>query len=161
MKIFLPSPTATTKLGQKLGEILSPGTILLLRGELGAGKTSFVQGIGQGLGITEAIVSPTFTLVSEYSEGRIPLYHLDLYRLGEREVENLYLENYYFGLEVPLGITAIEWSERLPVKPPSYLDIELVYSPEQGRFARLEPQGNFCLDTRALAVLGAEFTVRS
>jgi tRNA threonylcarbamoyladenosine biosynthesis protein TsaE len=158
MKIFLPSAAATTKLGQKLGEILPSGAILLLRGELGSGKTSLVQGIGQGLGITEAIVSPTFTLVCEYPEGRIPLYHLDLYRLRGGEVENLYLDNYYFGLEVPLGVTAIEWSERLLTKPPSYLDIELVYSPEQGRFARLEPRDNFCLDTRALAALGAEFT---
>lgn len=65
--------------GQKLGETLPPGAVILLRGELGAGKTSLVQGIGLGLGIQEPIVSPTFTLVCEYFQGRVPLYHLDLY----------------------------------------------------------------------------------
>ena len=82
---------------------LPPDTILLLKGDLGAGKTTLVQGIGigGGLGITDAIVSPTFTLINEYPEGRLPLYHLDLYRLEPAEVRSLYLEKYWEGRNFP------------------------------------------------------------
>ncbi len=129
----LASVEETLQLGKLLAQFLGPGCVLLLEGDLGAGKTSLVQGIGQGLGITEAIVSPTFTLVNEYTEGRIPLYHLDLYRLSDVEVENLYLETYWEGVEVKPGITAIEWAERLPYLPPNYLKIQLLHNPNQGR----------------------------
>ncbi|MGK7934073.1 MAG: tRNA (adenosine(37)-N6)-threonylcarbamoyltransferase complex ATPase subunit type 1 TsaE [Microcystaceae cyanobacterium] len=131
--INLPNSQATLSFGQQLGETLTAGTTLLLKGELGAGKTTLVQGIGTGLGIHEPIVSPTFTLINEYLEGRIPLYHLDLYRLNPQETRGLYLENYWEGIETPLGITVIEWPERLAYKPNGYLWIELVYLAQNGR----------------------------
>lgn len=123
--IKLPNEQATKHLGVQLGQWLPAGSILLLSGDLGSGKTTLVQGIGQGLGITEPIVSPTFTLINEYPEGRIPLYHLDLYRLQPAEVDELYLEAYWEGLEYPLGIVAIEWSERLNEPPLDSLQIML------------------------------------
>jgi tRNA threonylcarbamoyladenosine biosynthesis protein TsaE len=138
---ILTSGEATQKLGKQLGKSLPPGTILLLKGDLGAGKTTLVQGIGEGLGITDAIVSPTFTLINEYPEGRIPLYHLDLYRLEPAEVRSLYLEQYWEGREFPLGIVAIEWPERLPSKPDRYLEIHLKHQEDQGRQIILEWQG--------------------
>jgi tRNA threonylcarbamoyladenosine biosynthesis protein TsaE len=138
---ILTSGEATQNLGKQLGQSLPPGTILLLKGDLGAGKTTLVQGIGEGLGITDAIVSPTFTLINEYPEGRIPLYHLDLYRLEPEEVRSLYLEQYWEGREFPLGIVAIEWPERLPSKPDRYLEINLKHREDQGRQIILEWQG--------------------
>lgn len=135
----LPDPSATLAFGRSLGETLEPGSVILLRGDLGAGKTTLVQGIGEGLGITEAIASPTFTLVNEYTEGRIPLYHLDLYRLEGSDIDSLYLENYWEGIEVAPGIVAIEWSERLPYQPPRYLEITLTDTGE-GRRAIVRPK---------------------
>lgn len=149
-KIFLPNAEATKSLGIKLGESLLPGSTILLSGDLGAGKTTLVQGIGEGLGIIEPIVSPTFTLINEYPEGRIPLYHLDLYRLESGEVEGLNVETYWEGIETPLGIVAIEWAERLPYLPPSYLNLELTHSNNSGRYAELTPFGNFNLNAIAL-----------
>jgi tRNA threonylcarbamoyladenosine biosynthesis protein TsaE len=137
MKIFLADSGATRSLGCKIGKYLPAGTVILLTGELGAGKTTLVQGIGEGLGIQDSIVSPTFTIINEYTEGRIPLYHLDLYRLEPTEVKALNLENYWEGIEVIPGITAIEWSERMPYMPESYLNITLSYSDEGTRQAEL------------------------
>lgn len=117
--------------------------MILLEGDLGAGKTTLVQGIGEGLGITDSIVSPTFTLINEYLEGRLPLYHLDLYRLEPEEVTALNLESYWEGVEFELGIVAIEWAERLSYKPQRYLSICLNYSVDTGRQASLIPVGNF------------------
>ena len=153
MRISLPDALATKSLGQKLGEILSAGTVILLKGDLGAGKTTLVQGIGWGLGIKEPILSPTFSLICEYLGGRVPLYHLDLYRLEGAEVDNLYLENYWEGIEVELGITAIEWPERLTYNPPTYLDLELVYLSDHSREAILEGIGG---DTERLVMSVAE-----
>ncbi|MBR8831655.1 MAG: tRNA (adenosine(37)-N6)-threonylcarbamoyltransferase complex ATPase subunit type 1 TsaE [Chlorogloea purpurea SAG 13.99] len=133
--ITLVDTIATKALGEKLGAALGPGSVILLTGDLGAGKTTLVQGIGAGLGIRELIASPTFTLVNEYHEGRIPLYHLDLYRLETGEIENLYLENYWEGKEVTPGITAIEWSSRLPYLPIDYITIDLQPDPSAGRVA--------------------------
>ncbi|KAB1986703.1 tRNA (adenosine(37)-N6)-threonylcarbamoyltransferase complex ATPase subunit type 1 TsaE, partial [Haemophilus parainfluenzae] len=81
------------------------------------GKTTLVQGIGAGLGIVDPLSSPTFTLINEYPEGRIPLYHVDLYRLDPAQVEQLYLDLYWEGEEVEPGIVAIEWAERLTYQP--------------------------------------------
>lgn len=127
MILFLPDAEATRKFGVVLGQSLPAGTVILLQGDLGAGKTTLVQGIAEGLEIQDSIESPTFTLINEYLAGRIPLYHLDLYRLEPEEVENLHLESYWDGLEMDLGIVAIEWAERLPYKPDNYLQICLSY----------------------------------
>jgi tRNA threonylcarbamoyladenosine biosynthesis protein TsaE len=147
--LFLTDAEATRSLGIRLGKSLPAGSVILLEGDLGAGKTTLVQGIGEGLGIIDSIVSPTFTLINEYSEGRIPLYHLDLYRLEPTEVEALNLDSYWEGVDFPLGIVAIEWAERLPYKPQSYLHLCLTYSQESGRQAELIPVGGF--DGGALA----------
>ncbi|MGF1604394.1 MAG: tRNA (adenosine(37)-N6)-threonylcarbamoyltransferase complex ATPase subunit type 1 TsaE [Thermosynechococcaceae cyanobacterium] len=136
----LPNLAATQALGFALGQVLPAGSILLLEGDLGCGKTSLVQSIGEGLGITDLIVSPTFTLINEYHEGRLPLYHLDLYRLPPAEVSNLYLEAYWQGLEYPLGIVAIEWPERLAPWPEHYLRIQLEYQ-GKGRQVTFTAQG--------------------
>jgi tRNA threonylcarbamoyladenosine biosynthesis protein TsaE len=136
--IDLPNHQATLDLGYSLSSSLSSGTIVLLDGELGTGKTTLVQGIGQGLGIQEAIVSPTFTIICEYFEGRIPLYHLDLYRLNSKEVESLHLESYWDGQEVIPGIMAIEWSDRLKCLPSNpILHIKLFHTEDFSRKATL------------------------
>jgi tRNA threonylcarbamoyladenosine biosynthesis protein TsaE len=149
--LLLPDMTATQCLGVVLGRSLPVGSILLLEGNLGSGKTTLVQGIGQGLGISDPIVSPTFTLVNEYLEGQVPLYHLDLYRLQLPEVEALHLETYWEGLEMPLGIVAIEWAERLEHRPANYLKIQLKLTEPKGRQACLEVWGNMQLDAGIVA----------
>jgi len=98
----------TRRTGKSLGDSLKPGDILALTGPLGVGKTIFAQGVAESLGIKETVTSPTYTLISEYS-GRMPLYHMDLYRLGSPD------EFVWLGVEEMLngdGISLIEWSER-------------------------------------------------
>ncbi|MDJ0730803.1 MAG: tRNA (adenosine(37)-N6)-threonylcarbamoyltransferase complex ATPase subunit type 1 TsaE [Crocosphaera sp.] len=141
--IILPNFEATKALGRKLGQNLPQGSVLLLQGDLGAGKTTLVQGIGEGLGITEPIVSPTFTLINEYHQGRLPLYHLDLYRLEPEAVAGLYLEQYWQEGEILPGITAIEWPEKLPYLPLNYLKIQLSYIEGTGRQVILQPVNDF------------------
>ena len=141
--LTLPTPESTHALGLKLGQSLKASSVLLLEGDLGAGKTTLVQGLAEGLGIRDLVVSPTFTLISEYTEGRIPLYHFDLYRLGEAETASLYPEIYWEGVEVTAGIVAIEWAERLSYKPVQYLQIRLTYVDDCGRQAELVPVGGF------------------
>ncbi|MEL6605894.1 MAG: tRNA (adenosine(37)-N6)-threonylcarbamoyltransferase complex ATPase subunit type 1 TsaE [Cyanobacteria bacterium J06614_10] len=133
--IDLPTAVATQALGKALGEQLPAGSVLLLRGDLGSGKTTLVQGLGLGLGVAD-IDSPTFTLINEYTRGRLPLYHIDLYRLSEAEADGLYLETYWEGVEVEPGIVAIEWSERLRHLPPDPIELSLSYLPA-GRRATL------------------------
>lgn len=141
----LTDAAATHSLGIALGQSLWAGSLLLLSGEMGSGKTTLIQGLGEGLGIPEAIVSPTFTLINEYSEGRLPLYHLDLYRLQPSEVAALHLETYWEGVETELGIVAIEWAEHLKHRPSEYLQIHLTYQADQTRQANLIPVGGFKL----------------
>jgi tRNA threonylcarbamoyladenosine biosynthesis protein TsaE len=133
MKILLADIETTHQLGICLGKSLDAMSVLLLEGDLGAGKTTLVQGIGKGLGMIEPIVSPTFTLINEYTEGRMPLYHLDLYRLASTEVASLNLETYWEGIEVVPGIVAIEWAERMPYKPHSYISLRLTHEDEGRR----------------------------
>lgn len=146
MKISLPHAEATRSLGRILGQFLPAGSVVLLAGDLGSGKTTLVQGIAEGLGITEPIVSPTFTLINEYPEGRIPLYHFDLYRLQPSEVAALNPEIYWEGIEVQLGIVALEWAQRLDYKPPSYLQICLREWGDRHRQAEIFAVGDFPLD---------------
>jgi tRNA threonylcarbamoyladenosine biosynthesis protein TsaE len=141
MKKVLPDALATKELGVLLARSLPPGTVILLEGDLGAGKTTLVQGIGEGLGIQESIDSPTFTLINEYFEGRIPLYHLDLYRLEPSEVAALHLESYWEGIETPLGIVAIEWAEKLREIPGQYLRISLNHEPDDTREIKIISMG--------------------
>lgn len=102
------SPAETEALGQRLAERLQPGDVIAYTGDLGAGKTAFTRGLARGLGITERITSPTFTIVNEYQGGRLPLFHFDMYRLGSSD------ELYEIGWEDYLargGVCAVEWSE--------------------------------------------------
>lgn len=150
MIIHLPDAESTLQLGKILGESLSAGTVILLKGDLGAGKTTLVQGIGEALGIKDPILSPTFTLINEYTEGRLPLYHLDLYRLEPQETKGLYLHLYWEGVEVTPGIMAIEWAERLLYFPPNYLDIELSFTQDLQRQANIDLVGELDLDLSKL-----------
>ncbi|MGF1491554.1 MAG: tRNA (adenosine(37)-N6)-threonylcarbamoyltransferase complex ATPase subunit type 1 TsaE [Microcoleaceae cyanobacterium] len=125
--LSLPNADATYKLGKQLGQLLPSNTVVLLQGNLGSGKTTLVQGMGRGLGITEPIDSPTFTLINEYHSGRIPLYHIDLYRLNSGEIRGLNLEIYWEGIETEPGIVAIEWAERLTESIPRAVQIFLAY----------------------------------
>lgn len=135
--IFLSNESDTRKLGHKLADELTFHSVLLLSGNLGAGKTTLIQGLGEALGIKEPIVSPTFTLINEYTEGKIPLYHIDLYRLNSQQITELYLENYWQGIEFDAGITAIEWSELLPNFPSNYIKITLEIDHKLGRIATI------------------------
>ena len=146
IKYTLVGVEQTRSLGIILGRTLDAGSVIFLEGDLGSGKTTLVQGIGLGLGITDSIVSPTFTLINEYTEGRLPLYHLDLYRLQPPEVATLHLETYWSGIEVALGIVAIEWADRLDYKPPGYLQIRLSYHEDSDRIVELFPMGDFPID---------------
>jgi tRNA threonylcarbamoyladenosine biosynthesis protein TsaE len=147
--LSLPDAVATHNLGVKLGKQLTAGTVLLLEGDLGAGKTTLVQGLGLGLGITDTIDSPTFTLINEYQAGRVPLYHVDLYRLSPAQAHALYLDTYWEGQETELGILAIEWAERLSELPPNPIKLSLSYDARElsnpdsdaaaGRLAILTP----------------------
>ena len=116
------SPEETWALAAELANELSSGTTIALHGDLGAGKTCFIQGFAAALGIDEPITSPTYTLIGEY-EGRLPLHHIDLYRLsGPEEALGLGLEEYFDAN----GITAIEWAERAEgLLPPDLLHIRI------------------------------------
>ena len=97
----------TYDLGEKLGENCKPGDIILLNGDLGVGKTVFTKGFGKGLGIEEPISSPTFTIMQIYEQGRLPLYHFDVYRIADpEEMDEIGYEDYFFGK----GVCLIEWA---------------------------------------------------
>ncbi|MFZ4639795.1 MAG: tRNA (adenosine(37)-N6)-threonylcarbamoyltransferase complex ATPase subunit type 1 TsaE [Nodosilinea sp.] len=135
--VHLADSPATLELGESLGKRLPVGTILLLLGDLGSGKTTLVQGLAAGLGISDPISSPTFTLINEYLEGRLPLYHIDLYRLGPDQVESLDLDRYWDEGETLPGIVAIEWGDRLLEPPVQALTLALSYNQPEGRQAIL------------------------
>lgn len=124
MQIISKSEEDTRKAGKSFAETLEKGDVVSLRGSLGAGKTVFAKGIAESLGIEEAIVSPTFTIVQEY-DGRIKMYHLDLYRLsGEDEFESMGGEDFLYSD----GVALIEWSEKIESMLPEstiYVDISI------------------------------------
>lgn len=114
----------TYNIGRKLGEAAQPGDVYALIGDLGVGKTVFTKGFARGLGITEAVNSPTFTILQIYEEGRIPLYHFDVYRIEDpEEMEEVGFDDYIFGD----GVSLIEWANRIE---------EIL--PESGRTVRIE-----------------------
>ena len=110
MEFITNSPIETEKVGEALGKVLSPGTILAYEGDLGAGKTAFTRGLARGLGADEQVTSPTYTIVNEYLSGRMPLFHFDMYRLGSSDdLWDIGWEDY---LERG-GVCAVEWSENV------------------------------------------------
>ena len=110
MQFITHSPEETEKVGAALGAILSAGTILAYTGDLGAGKTAFTRGLAKGLGCTDMVTSPTYTIVNEYVSGRLPLFHFDMYRL--RSSEDLFDIGWDDYLERG-GVCAVEWSENV------------------------------------------------
>lgn len=110
MEFFTNAPEETEQLGQRLGKVLTPGTVIAYEGDLGAGKTAFTRGLARGLGASDRVTSPTYTIVNEYLGGKMPLFHFDMYRLGSSD------ELFDIGWEDYLarnGVCAVEWSERV------------------------------------------------
>jgi tRNA threonylcarbamoyladenosine biosynthesis protein TsaE len=130
MEILMTDAEDTIKLGEIIGKTLTPGSIIALRGDLGAGKTVLVKGIARGLGIEDEPVSPTFVIMSAY-EGAIPLYHFDLYRIsGADELMGIGADEFLFGE----GVSAVEWAERVDEILPEYtiyIDIKIA-EPDNG-----------------------------
>ena len=128
-EIISLSETETYELGRSIGEKASPGDIFLLDGDLGVGKTVFAKGFAAGLGIQEPVTSPTFTIVCEY-EGRLPLYHFDLYRIGDPdELYDIGYEEYFYGD----GVSLVEWPRRLEwLKPTDAKTVMIEKVPEEG-----------------------------
>jgi tRNA threonylcarbamoyladenosine biosynthesis protein TsaE len=123
------SEEETAAVGERLGRSLSAGGVVLLYGDLGAGKTAFTRGLARGLGAAaDDVTSPTFTLVQEY-QGRLTLYHVDLYRLDEREVDDLGLEELVLGD----GVVAIEWAERWRGRPDDVIEVRLAHAGDEQR----------------------------
>jgi len=138
LEIITHSPEETQKLGTRLGELAQPGDNFLLVGGLGAGKTCLTQGIAWGLDIEEYAASPSFVVVREL-KGRLPLYHIDLYRLENlEEIAELGLDDYLYGK----GVCVVEWAEKgLSLLPPEHLLIEIGYLADTERRLKLKPRG--------------------
>jgi tRNA threonylcarbamoyladenosine biosynthesis protein TsaE len=136
-KVFTTnSPDETEGLGRSLAERLKPGDVVALTGELGSGKTRFVQGIARGLDIKGYVKSPSFTIVNVYEGGRLPLYHIDLYRIATGgELEGLGLEEYIYGD----GVSVIEWADRaMDMLPEGAIIIKFSYKGECEREIEIE-----------------------
>lgn len=130
MIIETRSPEETFELGKKIGEAAKPGQVYTLNGDLGVGKTVFTQGVAAGIGITEPVSSPTFTIVQVYEEGRLPFYHFDVYRIGDiEEMEEIGYDDYFFGE----GICLIEWAELIrDILPEKRIEITIEKDLTQG-----------------------------
>ena len=123
MEMITNSPQQTEAVGAALGRVVTPGTVIAYRGDLGAGKTAFTRGLARGLGITEPVTSPTYTVVNEYLSGRLPLFHFDMYRLAcAEDLWDIGWEDY---LERG-GVCAVEWSENVAdaMEAPIWVTIE-------------------------------------
>ena len=136
------TPQETFELGKRLAEAAKPGQVYCLDGDLGVGKTVFTQGFARGLGITGPVNSPTFTIVQQYEEGRLPLYHFDVYRIGDiSEMDEIGYEDCFYGS----GVSLIEWSELIE---------ELL--PERAVHVTIEKDLERGFDYRRLRVEGLE-----
>jgi tRNA threonylcarbamoyladenosine biosynthesis protein TsaE len=131
------SPDETWEIATKIADKLLPGDVLTLEGDLGAGKTTFTKGLAKGLGITRNVNSPTFTIIKEY-KGRLPLYHMDVYRLGESD-EDLGFDEYFEGD----GVTVVEWAHLiLDYLPSERLMINIYHNGETKRKIVVQPLGD-------------------
>lgn len=132
----------TYDLGYDLGQHAKPGQVFMLVGDLGVGKTVFTKGLAAGLGITEPVSSPTFTIVQVYDEGRLPFYHFDVYRIGDvEEMEEIGFDEYIFGE----GVCLIEWANLIEeILPPHYQTVRIEKVLEKGfdyRMITIEAEG--------------------
>lgn len=123
-------PEDTFAIGEKLGRDAKPGQLCTLTGDLGAGKTVLTQGIAKGLGVREPVNSPTFTIAQVYDSGRMPLYHLDVYRIGDmEEMEEIGYEDYFYGE----GLCIVEWADLIAeLIPEEHVQIVIEKDPEKG-----------------------------
>ncbi len=138
------TPRATYELGERLGRKAQPGQVYCLDGDLGVGKTVFAQGFAAGLGITEPVSSPTFTIVQQYDGGRLPLYHFDVYRIGDvEEMDEIGYEDCFYGE----GVCLVEWPERIG---------EIL--PEEAVRVRIEKDLEKALDYRRITIEGIAVT---
>ena len=130
MVIETHDPEETFEVGRTIGMNAKPGQIYTLTGDLGVGKTVFTQGVAAGLGITEPVNSPTFTIIQEYEDGRLPFYHFDVYRIGDlEEMEEIGYDDYFFGQ----GICLIEWAELIEeILPEKRIEVSIEKDLEKG-----------------------------
>ena len=130
MIIETNTPKETFDFGKSIGESAKAGTVFTLIGDLGVGKTVFTQGLAKGQDILEPISSPTFTIVQVYEEGRLPLYHFDVYRIGDvEEMEEIGYEDYFYGE----GVSLIEWANLIEeILPEKYTEIKIEKDLEKG-----------------------------
>ena len=139
MQFITNSPAETEAIGVALGKILIPGTIIAYQGDLGAGKTAFTRGLAKGLGCTEIVTSPTYTIVNEYLGGRIPLFHFDMYRL--RSSDDLFDIGWEDYLDRG-GVCAVEWSENVDDAMEDALYITIEKLGEDARRITIEGGGD-------------------
>ena len=138
MQYITNSPAETEAVGAALGKIIHPGTVIAYRGDLGAGKTAFTRGLARGLGCTEIVTSPTYTIVNEYLGGRLPLFHFDMYRLGSSD------DLWDIGWEDYLdrnGVCAVEWSENVEDALEGAVCVTIEKTGEESRCITLEGGG--------------------
>lgn len=139
MQYVTTSPEQTELLGQRLGERLRGGEIIAYRGELGAGKTAFTRGLARGLGISVRVTSPTYTIVNEYTGGRLPLFHFDMYRLhGADDLFDIGWEDY---LERG-GVCAVEWSENVAEAVENAITVTIEKASDDARRITIEGSGD-------------------
>lgn len=129
--VIIKNESETAAFGIDLGKRACPGTVIALTGDLGAGKTTLTKAIAQGLGISDMITSPTFNIVKEYDGGRLPLYHFDVYRIGDAdEMYELGYEEYFYGN----GVCVVEWADLIEdLLPENAVRIQLEYGGEEGK----------------------------
>jgi tRNA threonylcarbamoyladenosine biosynthesis protein TsaE len=136
---YLSSIDATKDAAAQLAQVLKAGDLVLLTGEIGSGKTTFVQALAEALGVRDRVTSPSFVLHAVYESGRVPLSHVDLYRLdSDEEVEGVGLEDY-----LDTAITTVEWADRYAHFRPPYLVLGFAFGPREGdRMLTIHPEGD-------------------
>ena len=129
-KIFIKNEKDSMEFGKLLSRKLTAGSVIALTGDLGTGKTTLTKAVAEGLGIKETITSPTFNIVKQYDSGRLPLYHFDVYRIGDiEEMYELGYEEYFFGR----GVCIIEWAELIEdIIPDNAVKIQILYGKKEG-----------------------------
>ena len=135
MEFITHSPAETEAIGAALGKILTPGTVIAYRGDLGAGKTAFTRGLAKGLGCREIVTSPTYTIVNEYLGGRLPLFHFDMYRL--RSSDDLFDIGWEDYLDRG-GVCAVEWSENVEEALDSFILVNIEKTGDESRRITIE-----------------------
>lgn len=142
----------TESFGHRFASLLEAGDVILLNGDLGVGKTTFTRGLAQGLGISKNVKSPTFTLIREYQDGKMPLYHMDTYRLENNPDEDLGFDEYFHGN----GVTVVEWPQFIKDEVPAdHISVNLKRDPdsEDGRIINIKLHGDKYLSRDFGAIL--------